>query len=160
MSQYHLTRSRPVIVVSTAFSILAGIGAILVLTALAGAAAIIADLLLGVFTLARILMPLLPMDAPGSPATTRGRTHNVLAILNFAAVTAAAFVAGGLLHDEGFAAAATWSTVFGIVAAVGAAGLLAGIVARRPSLFGLFERVIYLGFIPWFALIGVVALSA
>lgn len=56
--------------------------------------------------------------------------------------------------------AATWSTVFGAVMAVGAGGLLVGVITRRMGLFGFFERLIYAGFIAWFVLIGGAALSA
>ena len=158
VSQYRLTRFRGWTITSAICSAIAGIGAIVLFTALSGSAAILTDVLLGVFVVSRLLLPIIPMDAPGAAATPRGRTHYALAIVGFAAITAAIFVAGGLLQQAGHADTATWSTVLGIVAAVGAIGLLIGVIARRSGLFGLFERIIYLGFMPWLALVGYIAL--
>jgi hypothetical protein len=157
VSQYRLTRFRAWTITSSFFSAIAGIGAIVLFTALSGSAAIATDVLLGIYVISRILLPVIPMDAPGSTPTRRGRTHYLLAIVGFAAITAAIFVAGGLLQAAGHEDTATWSTVLGIVAAVGAVGLLVGVIARRSGLFGLFERIIYLGFMPWLALVGYIA---
>ncbi|WP_066039157.1 DUF998 domain-containing protein [Herbiconiux solani] len=159
VSQYHLTRFRPWIAVSTISAGVAGIAAIIELTAMLGGAALVAGILLGIFAAARILIPFLRMDAPGTGPTAIGRIHNVLAFAAFGPVTAAAFVAGGALHDGGYPGIATWSTVFGVVAAVGAVGILILGVTRRKGLFGLFERIIYLGFIAWFVLIGVAGVA-
>jgi len=158
VSQYHLTRYRPVILVLTLSAAVAGIGAILALSGMLGGAATVCIVLLVIFVVARALIPFLRMDPPGSATTAIGRLHNVLAFLAFGSAIAVAFVAGGALHDGGFAAQVTWSTVFGVVGAIGAVGLLVGLIARRSALFGLFERLIYLGFIAWFLLIGVTAL--
>jgi len=38
-------------------------------------------------------------------------------------------------------------------------GLLIGGMVRRPALFGFFERLIYVGFIGWFFLIGFTGLT-
>jgi hypothetical protein len=160
VSQYHLTRFRPVILVATLSAAVSGVGAILALSALVGPSAIVSDVLLSVFVVARALIPFLRMDAPGSPVTTVGRIHTVLAFAAFGSAIAVAFVAGGVLHDAGYPEVATWSSVLGSVGAVGAVGLLIGAIARRQNLLGLFERLIYAGFIPWFILIGAVAIAA
>lgn len=158
VSQYHLTRYRPVILASTLSAAVAGVGAILALTGLLGSAATVCNLLLGLFIAARALIPFLRMDPPGSPVTPVGRTHTVLAFVAFGSAIAVAFVAGGVLHDAGFESEATWSTIFGVIGAIGAVGLLIGVIAKRPGMFGLFERLIYVGFIAWFLLIGFTAL--
>ncbi len=158
VSQYHLTRFRPWIAVSTLAAALAGVAAIFAVSPMLGAGAIVCDILLGLFALARLLIPFLRMDPPGTPTTAVGRVHNILAFVAFGAATALGFVAGGALHDSGHPDAATWSTVFGSIAAVGAVGLLITVTTRRRGLFGLFERLIYVGFFAWFLLIGFTAL--
>lgn len=100
------------------------------------------------------------MAVPGSPVTTVGRLHNVLAFGAFGSAIAVAFVAGGALHDAGYSVQATWSTILGVVSAVGAVGLLVGRSARQAGMFGFFERLIYLGFIAWFLMIGFAAIGA
>jgi len=161
VSQYHLTRYRPWILVSTLSAAVAGVGAILALTGLLGSAgAVVCTVLLVLFSVSRALIPFLRMDPPGTPTTAVGRIHNVLAFVAFGSAIAVAFVAGGALHDGGFPGQATWSTVFGVVGAVGAVGLLVVLLARRSGLFGLFERLIYVGFIAWFLLVGVTAVAA
>jgi len=56
-------------------------------------------------------------------------------------------------------AQSSWSTVFGVISAVGAVGLRIGGIVRRPALFSFFERLIYVGFIGWFFLIGFTGLT-
>jgi hypothetical protein len=159
VSQYRHSRGRGLIIASNLGSIVAALGAIVVAIALLGPASVVTVVLLAVFALTRIGLLFFTMDAPGSAPTGTGRLHNVLAVAGFAAITAAAFTAGGALHDTGYATAATWSTALGIVAAVGAVGLLV-CLTTRARLFGLFERVIYLGFLPWLLLLGATALTA
>lgn len=158
VSQYHLTRYRGVILASTLSAAAAGIGAILALSAMLGSAAVICTILLVIFAVSRALIPFLRMDRPGSPLTRVGRIHNVLAFSAFGSAIAVAFVAAGALHNAGYTSTATWSTVLGVVGAAGAVGLLVGRVTRRSRFFGLFERLIYLGFSCWFLLIGITAL--
>jgi hypothetical protein len=157
VSQYHLTRFRPVILVSTLSAAVAGVGAIFALTGLLGAAATVCDILLILFVVSRALIPFLRMDPPGHSVTSVGRIHTVLAFTAFGSAIAVAFVAGGALHDAGWQSQATWSTIFGVVGSIGAIGLLIGVIAKRSALFGLFERLIYVGFVPWFLMIGITA---
>lgn len=160
VSQYHLTRFRPVILVSTLCAAVAGVGAMLVLVGMLGSGSIVCVVLLVIFSLCRLLIPFLRMDEPGTPVTAVGHIHNVLAFGAFGAAVAVGFVAGGSLHDAGHHDAATWSTIFGIVGAIGAVGLLITVLAKRKALFGLFERLIYLGFIPWFLMIGLLGITS
>jgi len=158
LSLYPRTRYRWWMSASTLASAVACVGAVLALSGLLGSGATLAVILLGLGGAARFAMPFRRMDVPGTATTTGGRIHNVLAVVAFAAPTAAAFVAGGALHDAGYTAAATWSTVLGAVSAVGAVALLVVVLARRNGLFGLFERVILLGILGWFVVIGLLAL--
>jgi hypothetical protein len=158
VSQYGITRYRAGYAVAGISAGAAGIGAILVLAPLPGSIATV--ILLAVFAGARILIPAVPMDEPGTGPSRRGRLHNILAFLAFGAVTAAGFVAAGLLHDAGHATASMLSTAFAVVMAVGAVGLLVTRLSHGlRSLFGAAERLIYLGFIAWFVLVGATALS-
>jgi hypothetical protein len=158
VSQYGITRFRGWYAAAAISASAAGIGAIVVFAGVPGSIATV--ILLAVFAAARIVIPFVPMDAPDTGATRRGRMHNVLAFLAFGAVTAAGFVAAGILHDAGHGGASTLSTVFAAVMAVGAIGLLVTRLSHRMrGLFGVAERLIYVGFIAWFVLVGVTALA-
>jgi hypothetical protein len=156
VSQYGITRFRGGYAAAAVSAGIAGVGAIIVVAPLPGSLATM--LLLGIFAVARILIPFSPMDVPGSPKTTRGGLHNVLAFLAFGAVIAAMFVAGGLLHDAGYITAGILSTVFGVIGAVGAVLLLVSRLRHRlRGIFGAAERLIYVAFIGWFIAVGVAA---
>lgn len=116
--------------------------------------------LLLAFSAARAAIGFFPMDAPESEASPTGRLHNVLATTAFATVTAGAFTGAGALHDGGFVDASAWSTSCGIVMAIGTVGML--VTTRIPSMrtmFGLAERLIYLGFLAWFVVLCMVAVA-
>ncbi|NQX37171.1 hypothetical protein [Herbiconiux sp. VKM Ac-2851] len=155
-----LTRVRPAILISTLSAAAAGVGAIIALYGMLGSPAAVTTLLLVIFVAARASISFLRMDPPGSPVTRVGRVHKCLAFSAFGSAIAAAFVSAGALHDAGFSVEATWSTIFAIVGAIGAVGLPIERVTRHRGLFGLFELLIYLGFIAWFLLIGVTAINA
>lgn len=159
VSQYGITRYRAGYGAAAGGAALAGVGGVLFFAPTGGAISTVTIALLVVFAVARAAIGFFPMDAPGSARTGTGRTHNLLATAAFASVTAAAFTGAGALHDAGFPDASAWSTACGIVMAVGTIGLL--ITARRahPGLFGLAERVIYVGFLAWFGLLGALALA-
>ena len=158
VSQFGITRYRVGYRIAAMAAAAAAVGAILALLDRPGFIVTVA--LLALFAVARFLIPFVPMDAPGSPTTTSGRWHNVLAFVAFGSVTAAAFTAGGLLHDTGSAQAASLSTVLACVMAVGAVLLLLSRVRTTWSgIFGIGERIIYLGFIAWFTIIGLTALG-
>lgn len=160
VSQYALTRySAGYRIATLAAAVAGGSAAALVATTLTGTAAMIAVILLVVFAVARLIIGFFPMDAPDAAPTTSGRLHNVLAFAAFGSVTAAAFVVAGAFHDAGLAELSTLSTALGVVMAVGAVGLF--LTARVPRLhrwFGAAERVIYVGFIAWFAAIAITML--
>ena len=118
-------------------------------------AATVTVVLLIVFAVARLLIGFFPMDDPAGSRTPTGRIHNLLAFAAFAAITAAAFVAGGAFHDSGEQTLATLSTTAGVIMALGTVGML--VTARSKRGFGLAERLIYLGFIAWFLVVGISA---
>ena len=158
VSQYGITRYRGWYWSAAGGAALAGVGGVLFFAPTGTGIALVTVVLLAVFALARAAIGFFPMDAPGSARTGTGRTHNLLATAAFASVTAAAFTGAGALHDAGFPDASAWSTACGAVMAVGTVGLL---VTRRArsGLFGLAERLIYVGFLAWFFLLGALALS-
>lgn len=159
VSRYALTRFRAGYTVAAVSAAVAGAAAAVVLSTLPAAGA--ATALLWVFAAARALIPLFPMDEPGTTSSRSGRIHRLLAIVAFATVTAAAFVAAGPLADAGFRLTGTISTICAILMAIGSVGVVAGTAGpavRRA--FGLFERLIYLGFIVWFATMSIVFLTS
>ena len=160
VSQYGITRYRAGYLIAALAAAVAGIGGVIVLVPLIPLGATPAVVLLAVFALARAVIPVVPMDAPDAAPTGRGRAHNLLAIVAFASVTAAAFLAGGPLHDDGLTGLAGMTTVCAIVMAVGSVGVLLGFSTPLRRVFGASERLIYVGFLAWFLLLGVGSFAA
>ncbi len=159
VSRYGITRFRAGYASAALSAGVAGIGSLVAVAALPGSLPTV--VLLAVFAAARILIPFFPMDAPDAATTTTGRVHNLLAVLAFGGVIAAMFVAAGMLHDAGFATAGLVATIGGVVGVVGTVLML--VSRRSPSLawgFGFGERLIYLAFIVWIAVLGVSALTS
>ncbi|GAA2244642.1 DUF998 domain-containing protein [Herbiconiux moechotypicola] len=154
VSQYGITRFKRGYATAAWGATLGGIGGGLLITTVHGSPTVGA-VLVWVFAVARFLIPFAPMDAPHQPRTSTGRLHNILAIVAFATVTAGAFLGAGDLHDAGFEAIATFSTVAAIVMAIGSAGSILGFFTAFSRLPGVFERLIYLGFIAWFGVLGI-----
>lgn len=154
VSGYALTRYRAAYAVAAGAAAVAGLTAAPLLAGVAGTGAAVASLL--VFAAARALIPLFPMDAPGTVRSGRGRIHSILATVAFATVTASAFLAWHPLAAAGERPLASASLTAGVVMAVGSATVIAGALRPGPRrVFGLAERLIYLGFIAWFAVIAV-----
>ncbi|HEX2856888.1 MAG TPA: DUF998 domain-containing protein [Propionibacteriaceae bacterium] len=159
VSQYALTRFRAGYAMSAFSAAVAGAAAALILGGLPGG--IPAAELLWVFAAARAVIPAFPMDDPAAEPTRRGRLHNLLATVAFAAVTAASFVAAGAMGPADGPGASTATLTAGTVMAIGAVGI---VLCRRVvpirRAFGLAERLIYLGFMAWFLVIAVLALAS
>ncbi len=158
VSAYALTRARAGYALAAVAAAVTGGACALLMTSFPGTRA--AVLLLWIFSGARLIIPLFPMDPAGAARTGRGRMHNLLAITAFATVTAAAFVAAGPLAAAGRTGLAAGTTVAAIVMAIGSVGVIAA--SASPSVrrvFGLVERLIYLGFVGWFALLTITALT-
>ncbi|GAB3395647.1 hypothetical protein GCM10027568_28050 [Humibacter soli] len=149
VSAYALSNARAwYAVAGIAAAVSGGASAILLADVPATRASVV---LLWIFAAARLVIPLFPMDRPGTDRTQKGRLHNLLAIVAFATVTVAAFLAAGPLANSGRTGIAVGSTCAAIVMAIGSILVIASSVApplRR--IFGLAERLIYLGFIAWF----------
>ncbi len=116
---------------------------------------------LAVFSCARLAISWFPMDAPGSGTTRHGVIHAVLAVVTFVAVTDAAIRLGRVLHvNPSWSTAATASTSLGWFMI---ATLLAMLTMRRATgsrrVFGLVERLLYVGFTGLLILIGVFCLT-
>lgn len=112
--------------------------------------------LLVIFAGARLAISWFPMDLPGTSSTSTGRTHGLLAVLAFGAITLASFRAASLLNTTG-----QWSPIcrpFHFLSYYLLLSLLAmGLSRRSPALgrnFGLVERAFYLGMFAALSLIG------
>lgn len=107
--------------------------------------------LLVVFAVGRLVISWFPMDEPGSPRTSTGQVHGLIAIVTFVSVTAAGFRLGSLLTAEGpWHVLAQVSTSF----AWAMAACIVGMVLGRASLtlrrwFGAIERGFYVAMIGW-----------
>jgi hypothetical protein len=110
-----------------------------------------------IFAIGRLIISWFPMDEPGTPRTSTGSAHGIIAIVTFGSATAAAFRLGSVLTRDG-----TWhtlaptSTGFGWAMLVCILGMVLG--RTSPSLhsrFGAVERGLYLAMIGWFAVFAV-----
>lgn len=154
VSGYALTRYRAAYAVAAGAAAVAGLTSALLLAGISGTGAAVGSLL--VFAAARALIPLFPMDAPGAVRSGRGRVHSLLATVAFATATASAFLAWYPLAAAGEQRLASVSLASAVVMAVGSVTVIAGAAHPAPRrIFGLAERLIYLGFIAWFAAVAV-----
>jgi len=113
--------------------------------------------LLVVFAVGRLIISWFPMDEPGTPRTSTGSTHGIIAIVTFGSATAAAFRLGSVLAKGG-----TWhtlaptSTGFGWAMIVCIVGMALG--RASPAIrgrFGAIERGLYVCMIGWFTVFAV-----
>lgn len=149
VSAYALTRARAAYAVAALSAAVAGAASAMLLGARAGTD--VSVTLLWIFAVARLVIPLVPMDRPGTPRTGRGRLHGVLAVVAFATVTAAALTAIAPLTATGDRSLALGTTVTAAVMTLGSIAVIsAAAVPLLRRVFGLAERLIYLGFIAWF----------
>jgi hypothetical protein len=154
VSQYGITPQRAGYRVATISLSFAGLAlAVGIEAALHGSGRLVAALLV-VFAIARAIISWFPMDAPGTPRTSTGQIHLLIAIVTFGTVTIAALRLGQLLgRGARWHALAPASTGFGwaMVTFIGALFLTRGSPALRRS-FGAFERALYLAIIGWLTL--------
>lgn len=149
VSAYALTRARPAYAVAAFCAAVAGGASAVLLGTRPGTCVSVG--LLWIFAAARLVIPLVPMDRPGTPRTVRGRLHNLLAVVAFATVTAAAITATGPLSATGATALLVGTQIAAATMAIGSIAVIAGsAVPLLRRAFGLAERLIYLGFIAWF----------
>ena len=129
VSEYGISRYRAGYRVLTVALGVAGVAAA-ALTAAAGARRAVV-MLLALFAASRLAISWVPMDPRGTPRSSRGTGHYVLAFVAF--VSAA--VAAGRLQGDG--------SVFSVATALFIAGFV-GMFAARPW-FGAAERLVYAG---------------
>lgn len=155
VSGYALTRYRSAYTVAAGAAAVTGVAVALLISQIPGTGAAVGSL--SAFAAARALIPLFPMDAPGTARSVRGRTHSILATVAFATVTASAFLAWYPLAAAGEQLLWSVSLTAGALMAIGSVIVITGAAHPGPRrLFGLAERLIYLGFIGWFAAVAVV----
>ncbi len=113
--------------------------------------------LVGVFSLARLAISWFPMDARGSPRTSTGAAHALLAIATFVSVaTAAIRLCRVLERDAGWTTLANLSRGLGwaMVACFGVM-VLSRIGPDLRRAFGAIERALYVAILTWLVVIGV-----
>lgn len=158
VSGYALTRYRSAYTVAAGAAAVTGVAVALLISQIPGTGAAVGSL--SAFAVARALIPLFPMfpmDAPGTARSVRGRAHSILATVAFATVTASAFLAWYPLAAAGEHLLSSVSLTAGALMAIGSVIVITGAAHPGPRrLFGLAERLIYLGFIGWFAAVAVV----
>jgi hypothetical protein len=115
-----------------------------------------------VLAAARLVISWFPMDAPGEARTAVGRVHDLLAFAAFAAASVSGFLGAiALASTPPTAAFASVSSALGwLMTAASALTVAAGVVRPVAGVFGLAERLIYVGMLAWMALSAVVLLSA
>lgn len=157
VSRYALTRWHAGYAVAAASAAVAGAVAALLVPQRPA----VVPALLWLFAAVRALIPFFPMDAPGVEPTRHGSIHRLLAVIAFATVTLAAVFAAAGLRDAGHPALSTLTRVCSALMIVGTIGTV--VAARAPAvrpLFGLMERLIYLGMIAWFGILAIAFLAA
>jgi hypothetical protein len=125
----------------------AGAAALAVALAAAVPTAVPAVIALAALAATRAVISWFPMDAPGASRTATGRAHNLLAFAAFAAASVSGFMVGlAFSSDPGLSAlAATATTIGWVTTAASALTLLAAATPALRAVFGLAERLIYLG---------------
>ena len=163
VSQYGITPFRAGYRAATiAFAVaVAGAALAVGIARAAGSRASAVLVLLAIFAAARAAISWFPMDAPGAPRTSTGRTHGLLAGAAFGGATIAAFKLAAVLRaGHRWHALAPVSTALGVAMAFSLAGL---IVSRsHPALrmrFGAIERGFYVSAIAWFAVFAVACIG-
>lgn len=116
---------------------------------------------LSVLAVARAVISWAPMDAEGSPRTATGRAHNLLAFGAFAAASVGGFMVGiAFGNAPGLEAFGTTATSLGWIMTIASVLTIASATIRaiRP-LFGLAERIIYVGMLAWLTITAVALLA-
>jgi CDP-diglyceride synthetase len=124
-------------------------------------AAVGAVVALIVLAAARGVISWMPMDAPGSSRTPTGRGHNLLAFGAFAAASVGGFLVGVAFGSTpGLAAAAPAATALGwLMTAASALTIVSAATPGLRAVFGLAERLIYVGMLAWLVLTAIVLLG-
>jgi hypothetical protein len=161
VSQYGITPYRAGYRVATLAFAIAAVALAVGIRHESGSRANAVVVLLAIFAGARAAISWFPMDAPGTPRTTTGHIHGLLAIAAFAGAAAAAFKLANVLSQRGH-----WHSLAPVSTALGAlmALCLIGMALARsyPAVranFGVIERGFYLSAISWFAVFAVACVA-
>jgi hypothetical protein len=161
VSAYGISRWRALYGVQTVATAVAALALAGLLLAAGTPAAIAAVIALVALALARAPISWVPMDAANAPRTATGRRHNLLAFGAFAAASVGGFMTGIAFSAAGVAAAASAATLLGWVMTVASAvTIIAGIVTALRPVFGLAERLIYVGMFAWLSVAALTLLGA
>ncbi|MFS0911818.1 DUF998 domain-containing protein [Microbacterium sp. 179-I 3D2 NHS] len=114
-----------------------------------------------VLAAARALISWVPMDGDGAPRSGTGRAHNLLAFGAFAAASVGGFMTGiAFGATGGLEGASVACTALGwFMTAASALTLAAPLLSPLGRLFGLFERLIYVGMLAWMVVTAVTLLA-
>lgn len=158
VSQYGITDKRRGYRAATISLGVAGAAvAVGIRSAIAGKRVELVVALLGVFAVARAVISWFPMDEPGSPRTSTGQTHGLIAIVTFSSAMVAALRLGQVLSKS-----SRWhglgpvSLGFGLAMVVSIAGMF--LARGNPEIrryFGAIERVLYIAIIGWLTVFAV-----
>jgi hypothetical protein len=125
--------------------------------ALHGAGVATVIVLLGVFSVARLAISWVPMDAPGAARTSTGAAHGLLAVATFLSIAIAAIRLCRVLgRDLAWIQLGNVSRGFGwaMVACFGLM-MLSRIGPDLRRAFGVIERALYVAILAWLVAIGV-----
>jgi len=158
VSQYGITRYRAGYRVQTIGYALAGVGAAVGIAALPGKGGLPVALC-AIFAACRAVIGWFPMDAPGTPSTSIGRWHGLLAIGAFVGIGLAAAALSRMLGRGGLDPGAT--TVSAVLSAVMLVAVVAMSADRRRGAahFGLIERIFYLAMTVWLVAVALLLAS-
>jgi hypothetical protein len=162
VSQYGITEYRLGYRVATISFGIAGIAlAIGLHAALPAPGTSVVVTLLVAFAAGRFAISWFPMDAPGTPRTSTGQAHGLIAIVTFGSAVIAAFRLGSVLRvGPRWHSLSPVSTGLGVVMAVCILGMILG--RSSPSwrrMFGAVERLFYLSAIVWFTVFSVAGVT-
>ncbi|MFF7293810.1 DUF998 domain-containing protein [Microbacterium sp. NPDC008134] len=152
VSAYGISRWSALYRVQTVATAIAAIALATALITAGIPSALAAVIALVALALTRAPISWVPMDAADAPRTATGRRHNLLAFGAFAAASVGGFMTGIAFSAAGLDTAATTATLLGwVMTAASAVTILAGTITALRPVFGLAERVIYVGMFAWMA---------
>jgi hypothetical protein len=155
VSRYGTTRFALVYNVASASIGVAGLAAAAAAWALPNPAAAIVITVLVVFAVTRLMISWFPMDAPGSPPTTRGRWHLRLAAVAVMTAVIAALGLPAVISD-----APSVDRALVLLARLLFAALIIVLITARSGWSGLTERLFYAAVFAWLIGVGLAFIGA
>lgn len=147
VSAYGISRWRSLYRVQTIGTAVSAAALAVLLTVQFGSAATAAALSLAVLAVARLVISWFPMDASGAARTRTGRLHNLFAFGAFAAASVSGFMVAIALSADAATAdlSSVASTLGWIMTVASVITIVAGVARPLAGIFGLAERLIYVG---------------